>query len=77
MGGRHTGSPITYRGRALLMDDSGKVFVVNPGEKLNVERVNSIGDRGEEIFRSSLVPNDGSLYLRSTAALYKIVKSSK
>jgi outer membrane protein assembly factor BamB len=77
MGGKHVGSPITYRGRALLMDETGKVYVVNPGPKMDVERVNSIGNRGDEMFRSSLVPNNGQLYLRSTAALYKVGKSAK
>lgn len=73
VGGAHSASPISYRGRALFQDWNGKTYVVKPGPKLELEAENSLGNRDGEIFRASPVPNAGSVYLRSNTHLYKVV----
>ncbi len=72
MGGKHVGSPVSYRDRAIFTDETGVTRVVKPGNELSVEFTNSLGDRGDELFRSSPVPNEKHLYLRSSTHLYKI-----
>jgi len=70
VGGKHVATPVSYRGKAVFIDETGVSTVIDPVKK--VQSRNSLGNRPGEIFRSTPVPNDGHLYIRSTGALYKI-----
>lgn len=72
VGGKHVATPVSYSGKAIFIDETGVCTVVDPVEK--VESRNSLGNRPGEIFRSTPIPNDSHLYIRSTGALYKIGK---
>ncbi|MBD3674979.1 MAG: PQQ-binding-like beta-propeller repeat protein [Planctomycetaceae bacterium] len=72
IGGRHVATPVSYRGKAVFIDEKGKSTVVDPPRKVIAE--NSLGDRDGEIFRSSVIPNGEFVFIRSTKALYKVGK---
>tara|TARA_R110002096_G_scaffold304275_1_gene499225 strand:+ start:3630 stop:4874 length:1245 start_codon:yes stop_codon:yes gene_type:complete len=49
----------------------GDVVVIRPGESLDIVSVNSLGDDAkDEIFRATIAPIGGHLYLRSGTTLY-------
>lgn len=70
VGGKHVATPVSYRGKAVFIDEKGKTTVVEPPGKVFAE--NSLGERDGEIFRSSVIPNGEFVFIRSTKALYKI-----
>ena len=63
-------SPIQANGMIYLQDESGVTYVIRPGSKLDVVAANSLGDTTNEIFRASITPVDGKLYIRSASFLY-------
>jgi outer membrane protein assembly factor BamB len=72
--GQFTAAPIAANGLAYFPNEAGETFVIQPGPKLNVVAENSIGAK-DEIFRASVIPCDGKLYLRSQTHLYRIGNS--
>jgi outer membrane protein assembly factor BamB len=70
--GAYTASPVESAGLIYLNTESGETLVIKPGPKLNLVARNSIGDHGAELFRASIAPIAGRLYLRSDRALYCI-----
>ena len=70
--GAYSASPIESGGLIYLNTESGETLVIKPGPKLDLIARNSIGDRGAELFRASIAPIAGRLYLRSNRALYCI-----
>lgn len=75
VGGRHISTPVSYRGKAIFLDETGIAHVINPGDEFTVEHSNKITRKNDdELFRASPIPNEGHLYLRSSQALYKIGK---
>jgi outer membrane protein assembly factor BamB len=65
---RFTASPVAVAGRILLTAEDGRTFVVRAGPKLEVERVNSLG----EPVRASPAIADGRIYLRGASAVFAI-----
>jgi hypothetical protein len=45
---------------------------MKPGPKLEVVARNDLGNAGDEIFRASLTPVNGKLFVRSNQTLYCI-----
>lgn len=70
--GAFSASPVESRGLIYLNNEAGETLVIRPGPKLDVLARNSIGERAGELFRASLAPINGRLYLRSHRALYCI-----
>jgi len=68
--GAFTASPIESGGLIYLNTESGETLVIKPGPKLDLVARNSIGDHAGELFRASIAPIGGRLYLRSNRALY-------
>jgi outer membrane protein assembly factor BamB len=65
-----TASPIESGGLIYLNTEFGETLVIKPGPKLDIVARNSLGDRSGELFRASIAPISGRLYLRSNRALY-------
>jgi outer membrane protein assembly factor BamB len=68
--GAFTSSPIESGRLIYATSDAGETLVIRPGAKLDIVARNSLGERPGEIFRASLAPIDGRIYLRSQRALY-------
>jgi hypothetical protein len=65
-------SPLVANGLVYLQAENGEVLVLRPGKALEIVARNSVGPGSEEIFRASPAPIHGSIYLRSSTALYRI-----
>jgi len=68
--GAYSGSPFESAGLIYLNNEAGETLVIRPGPKLDLVARNSIGERKGELFRASLAPINGRIYLRSNRALY-------
>jgi outer membrane protein assembly factor BamB len=74
IGGTVTASPVAYDGLVAFIEDGGEAIVVEPADTLKiVSRCNLLKD-DEEIFRASITPSGGQLFIRSTKNLYCIGK---
>jgi outer membrane protein assembly factor BamB len=71
-----TSSPIAAAGLAYFQDERGETVVIKPGPKLEIVARNDLGNAGDEIFRASLTPVDGKLFVRSNQTLYCISAES-
>lgn len=74
IGGTFTASPIAYEGVAAFVADEGPALVVEPGKEPKITECGSLKEADEEIFRSSITPSDGQLFIRSTKVLYCVGK---
>lgn len=70
--GAFSASPVESGGLIYLNTESGETLVIRPGPKLDLVARNSLGARAGELFRASITPLNGRLYLRSNRALYCI-----
>ena len=68
--GAFSASPVASAGLIYLNNEAGETLVIRPGAKLEIVARNSIGDHPGELFRASIAPIDGRIYLRSNRALY-------
>ena len=57
-------------GLIYLNSEAGDTLVLRPDARPDVVARNSIGTRTGELFRASIAPIDGRIYLRSDRALY-------
>ena len=74
IGGTFTASPIAYEGVAAFVADEGPALVVEPGKEPKITECGSLKEADEEIFRSSITPSGGQLFIRSTKVLYCVGK---
>jgi outer membrane protein assembly factor BamB len=72
--GKYSGSPIAANGLAYFVNESGKVVVIKPGPALEIVAESDVPADRQEIFRASLTPCDGQLFIRSTTTLYCVGK---
>lgn len=70
VGENFAASPVAYNGLGLFISESGQTVVVDPDKKIVGQ--NSLGADDDEIFRASITPSDGRLYIRSNTALYAV-----
>jgi outer membrane protein assembly factor BamB len=68
--GKFSASPMVANGLAYLVSESGETVVVRPGKKLDVVSRNKVSAGAQEIFRATISPINGRLFLRSNKALY-------
>lgn len=52
----------------------GDTVVIRPGKKMEVVAQNTVGAKGDEIFRATLAPIQGQVFVRSQSALYCVGK---
>lgn len=74
LNGQFSAAPIAYKDLAFFVSEDGETVVVKADEKLEIVGRNDINSGDEEIFRSSITPDDGQLLIRSTKMLYCIGK---
>lgn len=68
--GAFSASPVESGGLIYLNSEAGDTLVLRPDARPDVVARNSIGTRTGELFRASIAPIDGRIYLRSDRALY-------
>jgi outer membrane protein assembly factor BamB len=67
-------SPIAAGGLAYFLNEAGRAFVIEPAETLKVVAENQLTVADDEIFRATITPCDGQLFIRSTKVLYCVGK---
>ena len=72
--GNFSASPFAANGLIYIPNEAGKIFVLKPGQKLDVVATNSVDAGANEIFRASLTPSNGRILCRSDRVLYCIGK---
>lgn len=65
-----TASPIAAEGRVYFLDENGQVIVIQPGGEFKVLARNRVGPQASEIFRATITPSQGQLFIRSDQVLY-------
>ena len=74
IGGTVTASPVAYDGLVAFIEDGGEALVVDPADTPKIISRCNLQTDDEEIFRSSITPSGGQLFIRSTKNLYCIGK---
>ena len=72
LGGNYSASPVACGGKAYFLAESGETVVVKPGNRPRIVARNRIPTTGNEIFRASITPSQGQIFLRSNHVLYCI-----
>jgi len=75
LGQQISASPVSYDGLAFFIAESGDTIVVDPKSENKVIATNSVGATEDELFRASITPCDGQLFVRSDQCLYCIGKT--
>jgi outer membrane protein assembly factor BamB len=75
VGDEMSASPVAWNGRAFFVRTAGETLVIDPkaGE---IVATNTVKHDRDELFRASLAPSDGQVFLRSDGALYCIGERS-
>jgi outer membrane protein assembly factor BamB len=69
--GEFAASPLVANGHVYIENVyGGETLVFKPGKKLEIVSKNSLGADSQEIFRSTLAPIKGRMYVRSHSTLY-------
>jgi outer membrane protein assembly factor BamB len=74
VGGQSSSSPVSYGGLAFAVLESGETIVVDPKSEERIIARNRVNPAPGEVFRASLTPSDGQIFLRSDRTLYCIGK---
>lgn len=74
IGGQISASPIAFGGRAFFIDEKGKTLVIDPQAASPIVGTNELIAQDDELFRASITPYEGQLFIRSTRNLYCIGK---
>lgn len=71
--GQFSSTPVAWNGLAFFVAESGEVFAVKATkDNMKVASLNTVDSSSEEIFRASLTPSEGQVFLRSNSVLYCI-----
>lgn len=70
--GRMCASPVAWNNTAYFVSESGTTFGIGAGRGMKPVSENSVNSSPGEIFRTSIIPHKGKLYLRSNRAIYCI-----
>lgn len=77
LGGNFSASPIAAAGLAYFLSEDGSVVVAEPGPQWKQIARNRISVDDDEVFRASLAPCEGQLFVRSDRALYCIGRQTE
>jgi len=72
--GMYSSTPVSFDGLAFFINEAGETLAVKPGPKMEIVSANSVGAGDDEIFRASLTPSGGQVFIRSNHRLYCIGK---
>lgn len=64
-------SPWSYKGLVYCPDENGNTFVLKPGPKMDLVRVNKLPEENARYWATSAA-SDGALFLRSTNTVYAV-----
>lgn len=64
-------SPWSYKGLVYATDETGSTFVLKPGPKLDLVRVNKLPEENARFWATSAASN-GTLFIRSTNTVYAV-----
>lgn len=70
--GQFCATPVAWKNTAFFVSESGRTIAVRPGEEMDIIAVNDVDAGPGEIFRASITPSEGQLFLRSDRVLYCI-----
>jgi outer membrane protein assembly factor BamB len=70
IGGNFSASPVAFDGNAAFISEAGEALIVEPADELKIVARNTVGSSDEEIFRASITPSGGQLFIRSNNTLY-------
>jgi outer membrane protein assembly factor BamB len=70
LGGNHSASPVAFDGLAAFISEDGETVVVRPGRTLDIVSRCTLTSSDDEIFRSTITPSGGQLFIRSTKRIY-------
>jgi len=73
-GGAVSASPVSWDGLAFLVTEAGETLVLDPKSEEHLVARNSVGAAKGELFRASITPGDGRVYIRSDRFLYCVGK---
>ena len=72
VGGQISASPVSWNGKAFFVSEAGDTLVIDPKASQPIVAHNTVKSELDELFRSSITPSDGQVFLRSDRALYCI-----
>ncbi len=72
IGPKYTTTPLVAEGRAYFLSEEGDTTVLVPGDGPEILAESKLDSASDELFRSSIVPCQGQLFIRSTKFLYCI-----
>jgi outer membrane protein assembly factor BamB len=72
IGPKFTTTPLVSEGRAWFLSEAGDAVVVEPGEPMKIVGQSKLESDSDELFRASIVPCQGQVFIRSTKFLYCI-----
>jgi len=72
LGDQISASPVGYDGLAFFLNESGETSVIDPEAEERIIRTNSLGAADDELFRASITPLAGRIFIRSDQNLYCI-----
>ena len=70
LGGNFSASPMFAGGQIYFLNEAGETTIIAPGQKFNRIRRNSL----DGLTLASMAVSDGSIFVRSNTALYRIGK---
>ena len=70
VGGAYSATPISYGGLAVFISEAGEAVLVKPGPKLDIVARNKLTAGRRELFRASITPSDGQLFIRAQRTLF-------
>jgi outer membrane protein assembly factor BamB len=70
--GQFSSSPIAAGGLVYFQNEAGETTVIEPGPALKIVARNKLPADSSELFRASLTPLSGRMYIRSNRNLYCI-----
>ncbi|MCH7686734.1 MAG: PQQ-like beta-propeller repeat protein [Planctomycetes bacterium] len=70
LNGTYSGCPVAYNGLVFFLNEEGETTVLKPGDKPNIVHRNRLGNEVGEIFRASITPSGGQIFIRSKKVLY-------
>jgi hypothetical protein len=71
VGGNFSAAPVAFAGLAFFISEAGEVVALRPDrEKMDVAARNTVSAASDEIFRASITPSNGQIFLRSHKNLY-------
>lgn len=72
LGGEPCASFLYVRGKVMILDDTGKATLFEPGRQFKLVQTNKLGD--SDVFRASPAIVDGQLLIRSDRRLYCVAE---